>query len=261
MNTITPKKEITEADYEKMCHLAEDVMQELYMNFASYDEEGNDVFMKHRGENESGEEADYLSAREEHRSMFENPNGELLYNLFRRGDDIGDVRYYTLEDIRPWIEPIIPKALQMFRKGTNVCGETEYVAAPTVPDDYLIEAFAREVRNMMMIFAGQKLQRQGTCHHLLLLEDPACHDMDEWMGIYYDDENLKKAYEEVTAQLEKDREEDKNYRSLQVAIWEFRPNDEDIESKRKGETSEIPGQLIRKVNPEELRCFRERKDK
>ena len=61
------------------------------------------------------------------------------------------------KDIIPWIEPIIPKALNLFRKGTNDCGDTNFVVGKLVSDDYLIAAFTREVRNMMMIFAGQKL--------------------------------------------------------------------------------------------------------
>ena len=93
-------------------------------------------------------------------TLLNDSNAHLFYHLFRRGDDIGHVRYYTKEDITPWIEPIIPKALNLFRKGTNECGDTNFVAAKSVTDDYLIAVFAREVRNMMMIFAGQELQRK-----------------------------------------------------------------------------------------------------
>ncbi len=241
---------ITEADAEEMCRLAEDVMQELYMNFAGYDAEGNDVFMKHdrrRGDCER-----------EYEALMEDPNEHLLYDLFRRGDEIGKVRYYTLEDIRPWIEPIISKAIQVFRKGTaDGTGETTYAAAETVPDDYLIAMFAREVRNMMMIFAGQQMQREDIARYLLLLEHPSCHDADEWAGIYFDDENLKKAYDELTEELEKMRETDRSYRSIDVAIWEFRPMEE-WEDKSVDETGCIrPKQEIRPVKPEWLQCFKE----
>lgn len=97
--------------------------------------------------------------RREQEPLIGHPDGELLYHLFRRGDEIGEVRYYTSEDIRPWIEPLLPKVLHLFRKGTNDNGDCEYVAAPSVPDEYLIAAFAREVRNMMMIFASQRMEK------------------------------------------------------------------------------------------------------
>ncbi len=32
--------------------------------------------------------------------------------------------------------------------------------AASVPDEYLIAAFSREVRNMMMIFAGQRIGKE-----------------------------------------------------------------------------------------------------
>ncbi len=240
---------ITEADAEEMCRLAEDVMQELYMNFAQYDAEGNDIYVKHDWRRE-----DY---KKEIEALREDPNERLLYDLFRRGDDIGKVRYYTLEEIRPWIEPIIPKAIQIFRKGTaDGTGETTYAAAETVPDDYLIAMFAREVRNMMMIFAGQQMQKEDIARYLLLLEHPSCHDADEWVGIYFDDENLKKAYGELTEELEKLRETDQSYQSINVAIWEFRPMRE-WEEKPVDETGYIrPKQEIRSVQPKELQCFK-----
>ncbi len=241
---------ITEADAEEMCRLAEDVMQELYMNFAQYDAEGNDIYVKHDWRRE-----DY---KKEIEALREDPNERLLYDLFRRGDEIGKVRYYTLEEIRPWIEPIIPKAIQIFRKGTaDGTGETTYAAAETVPDDYLIAMFAREVRNMMMIFAGQQMQKEDIARYLLLLEHPRCHDADEWAGIYFDDENLKKAYDELAEELEKLRETDRSYRPIDVAIWEFRPMQE-WKEKPVDDTGYIrPKQKIRPVKPEELQCFKE----
>ena len=127
--------------------------------------------------------------------------------MFRRGDDIGKVRYYTLEDVRPWIAPILPKALHLFRKGTNICGETNYVAADSVPDDYLTAAFA---------------------------------------------------YVSVVAELKEKKEE---YRSHEAAIYEFRPETAD-ESERIQNTKPIDRyiiekrQIIRRIKPEELRCFK-----
>lgn len=157
MNGRRAKIEITEADYEKMCLLAEDVMQQLYMHYSAYDEDGNDIFEKYYKREGDWEENKEFMHKEEF-ALMETCENKLLYELFRRGDEIGKVRYYTLEDIQPWIDPILPKALKLFRKGTgDGYGETDFVAASAVPDDYLTEAFSREVRNMMMIFAGQRL--------------------------------------------------------------------------------------------------------
>lgn len=250
---------ITETDYESMCRLAEDVMQELYMNFSAYDEEGNDIFAKHYGSGQDFEKEILPKIREEQEKMFEDPNCNLLHDLFRRGDKIGDVRYYTLEDIRSWIEPILPRALQMFRKGTGDTGETEFAAAPSVSDEYLIEAFAREVRNMMMIFAGQQLQQEDIPRYLLLLENPSCHDGDEWMGIYFDNQDLKKAYEELQTELEKKQQRDGNYRSMQLSIWEFRPAP-DYEEVPRSEDVINPKQELKRVQPKDLRCFQEKKE-
>lgn len=161
------KIEITEKDMEEMCQLAEDVIQQLRYQYCE-----------------------------------ERDNADLLEKLFRRGDDIGDVRDYTKDDILPWIEPIIPKVLKLFRDRTSLCGDTNFVAGKSVPDEYLIAVFAREVRNMMMIFAGQRLQREMIPRYLLLLETESCHDGDEWIGIYFDDENLRQAYEQASFELE-----------------------------------------------------------
>lgn len=157
MNGIYEKVEITEANIEEMSRLAEDVMHQLYMNYQDYDADGRDIFGKYYSTERDSEKNIHPLIRAEREALLNDPNADLLYSLFRRGDDIGHVRYYTKEDIIPWIEAIIPKALNLFRKGTNDCGDTNFVAAKSVPDDYLIAAFAREVRNMMMIFAGQKM--------------------------------------------------------------------------------------------------------
>lgn len=129
-----------------------------------------------------------------------------------------------------------------------MCGETGFKAAASVPDACLIDAFTREVRNMMMIFAGQKMQREEACRYLLLLEYPDSHDCDEWKGIYFDDEELKRAYEELTAELEADPYDC----GLRAAIWEFQPRRGRDEARR-GRLEARQG--IRPVKPEELYCF------
>lgn len=253
------KIKITEADFEKMAMLAEDVMHALYMNYTDYDREGNDILSKYTPYDGDFKKDILPLVRKERENMLkEEPYDELLYDLFRRGDDIGKVRYYTLEDIRPWITPILPKALHLFRKGTNCSGETDYVAADSVPDDYLTAAFAREVRNMMMIFAGQKLNHEDCPHYLLLLQAYGCHDGDEWMGIYYDDKHLREAYDSVVAELKEKKEE---YRSHEAAIYEFRLEMEDAsgDMQNTGSTNRYfikARQIIRRVKPEELRCFK-----
>ena len=157
MNGIYEKVEITETNIEEMSQLAEDVMHQLYSNYQDYDADGRDIFTKYYNTEEEYEKDIHPLIQTEMRTLLNDPNAHLLYYLFRRGDDIGHVRHYTKEDIIPWVEPIIPKALNLFRKGTNECGDTNFVAAKSVTDDYLIAVFAREVRNMMMIFAGQRM--------------------------------------------------------------------------------------------------------
>ena len=158
MNGILEKVEITEKnfDFEKLLQLAEDVVGQLHMEFSAYDAEGNDIFMKYWRD-----DCDFNAVRplilQERAAMEALPESRLLYDLFRRGDDFAAVKCYTVKEILPWIEPILPKALHMFRKGTRASGDTPYRAADSVPDDILTAAFAREVRNMMMIFAVQKL--------------------------------------------------------------------------------------------------------
>ncbi|MCM1087795.1 MAG: hypothetical protein NC419_06535 [Muribaculaceae bacterium] len=79
---------------------------------------------------------------------------------------------------------------------------------------------------------------ENICHYLLLFAVPFCHDGDEWLGIYHDNEMLKKAYEKASAELAEKKTHDKNYASHNVEIWQFRPNQE-----------------IRQVKPEELHKF------
>ena len=250
MNGTREKTLITEQNIEEMCILAEDVMQQLYMRFYDYDADGHDIFQKHYRTGADNEEE---LARKEREPLFTAPESDLLYHLFQRGDDIGDVRYYTSEKIRPWIEPLIPKALQLFRKGTNDSGECDYIAAASVPDEYLIAAFAREVRNMMMIFAGQRLNRKRP-HYLLMLEGDSCHDMDEWEGIYADDKRLRRAYDMLTARLEKRKERDQSCRGLHVAIWEFFPREEYYAELTGDEEATL--QKISRVEPQSLHCFK-----
>lgn len=249
MNGFMEKVEITEENIEEMCQLAEDVRHQLHMHFMAYDTEGNDIFNKY-----NSREGDFeTESLQERMAMAALPESDLLDDLFYRGDDIGKVRYYTTEEIRPWIEPIIPKALQMLRKGTGSTGDCPYRAADTVPDSYLIAAFAREVRNRMMISAGQKLVFNAR-RYLLLREYPETHEADAWRGIYFDNEKLKQAYDALISELEEERKQFPESRA-RAAIYEFRPV-----NIRKGLRPSTEGALrakqeIRPVKPEELYCF------
>ena len=229
---------ITEQNIEEMCRLAEDVMRVLYMNYFYYDEEGN--------------ERAWPEDAEKKAAIYDDPLSRLLYNLFRRGDKLEDVRDYTQKDVIPWVEPILHKAIQLFRKGTGGFGETSYVAAENISDDYLIALFAREVRNMMMIFAGQIHVKESAQHYLLMIGHPACTDGDQWYGIYFDNQQLKYAYGKAVEKLEQMKKESSYYQSFQVSIWEFIPEEktyaDDWEPNKE--------QIIRKVEPKELRCFR-----
>lgn len=143
---------ITEQNIEEMCRLAEDVMQVLYMEYFFYDEEGNERLLSEL-------------EKEKREAIYNDPYAYLLYHLFRRGDKIEDVRYYSQKEIIPWVEPILHKALMLFRKGTGEYGETNYIVADRVSDNYLVAVFTREVRNMMMIFAGQILTKESSSRY------------------------------------------------------------------------------------------------
>lgn len=89
-------------------------------------------------------------------------------------------------------------------------------------------------------------------HYLLLIEAYACHDCDEWLGIYHDDETLKEAYEEASALMAQDTDEYSE--AYQVAIYEFLPVEEGPQITY---TYYIKsGQRIRKRTPEDLACFK-----
>lgn len=109
-----------------------------------------------------------------------------------------------------------------------------------------------------MNFTRQEIKKRDVPRYLLLLEASSCHDMDEWMGIYFDDEKLKKAYDELFAELEEKRKVDRSYRSLKVAIWEFRPRQEYEDDPPNSQESINAKQDISPVKIEELRCFKER---
>lgn len=97
MNRFVEKAVITQENFEEMCRLAEDVVQQLYMDFGAYDDQGNDIFSKHfRPDSDHGKDIQTLVFKER-AAMNDLPESRLLYDLFRRGDDIGQVRYYTVE--------------------------------------------------------------------------------------------------------------------------------------------------------------------
>lgn len=248
-----PKIELTELNIGEMCIFAEAVLDALHMNYIDYDDKGNQIFDKYYDSSKNYDEIRPL-IRKEQEKLFDCSDRFLLFDLFRRGDDIEDVRYYTLEDIKPWIEPLIPRALGIFRKGIGILDDNNYVVADSVSDEYLIALFAREVRNRMMIFAGERMHAENATRYLLLLESSTCHDMDERIGIYFDDRNLRKAYEELSVKLEKMKAEDNHYKSMKVAIWKFRPRDEyEIAEIEKNNAIALRTlQEISYVDPEEL---------
>lgn len=57
--------------------------------------------------------------------------------------------------------------------------------------------------------------------YLLLLEMDCCHDADEWIGIYFDDEHLRKAYEQVSFELEEKRRKNGGIRGSMLAYGSF----------------------------------------
>lgn len=91
MNGNQEKVEISQQDTWELSALAEDVMHQLYTNFHAYDAEGNDIFEKHyRPGGDYEKDISPLVHREQMDTM-ELPENLLLYNLFRRGDGIGNM--------------------------------------------------------------------------------------------------------------------------------------------------------------------------
>lgn len=111
-----------------------------------------------------------------------------------------------------------------------------------------------------MSFTRQEIGKRFVPCYLLLIGASSCHDMDEWMGIYFDDENLKKAYDELVVELEERRKVDRYYQSLNVAIWEFRPRQEYEGDPCSSQEFINVKQDIRPVKLEELHCFMKRAD-
>lgn len=263
MNMSDEKVEITEANIDEMSQLAEEVVNELQLYYQCYDANGRRMVEKYR---EWWRMRTYDFFKNMEAISKEEPNAVLLFKLFRRGDDFIHVRRYTKEDIIPWIEPIIPKALQLFRNGEV---SIDFVVAKSVPDDYLIAAFARAVRTMMMFYAGQKEVRDSGARYLLLLEDPVSHDGDEWRGIYFDDVNLRRAFEKASSELEELKKNDEHYRSFRVGIWQFLSiSDLDYELFQEVHDKKVEifndddcvreRQEISEVSPEYLACFKEK---
>lgn len=109
-----------------------------------------------------------------------------------------------------------------------------------------------------MNFDRQEIKKGNTPRYLLLIQAPSCHDMDEWMGIYSDDEDLKRAYDEVLAELEGISKNDRHYKPLNLAIWEFCPRERYAENSFSSQGFIGAKQHIKPIKPEELNCFKER---
>jgi len=101
---------------------------------------------------------------------------------------------------------------------------------------------------------------KNVLRYLLLLEMDCCHDADEWIGIYFDDEHLRKAYEQVSFELEEKKKKEWWYQGIHVGIWEFCPmTDRDIEEACAEECEIVrQRQKIQRVSPDDLQCFQEK---
>ena len=240
---------ITEKDYEEMCQLAEDVEYCLRTRFNEFDAEGNKIREKYTSNCEDYERDVLPLIQQEMDAQEALPEYDLLSDLYF-SPKLGyqEVRTYTRKDIIPLIEPIIPKALCMFRKGTaqSPWSKCAYRAADSVPDEFLIAALAREVRNVMWMNSRLKWKMKHTSRYLVAIVWSSDIQLDDLKGIYYNDENLKNAYEKAVAEVEEDRKRGYGNEDRYAAILEFR--DEEFRALYNEDT-------FRVVKPENLQCF------
>ena len=212
---------------EDMILLGDDVLRALHMNYSSYTDSGDDIFDLYYEEyKDRGEAVFHEVMWAEREKNIEHEH--LLQELFRRDDyELTDVLNLSSSDIiERYIYPIIDKALNIFRKGTNF-GDTEFIADDSVTDEYLKDLFAMRVRDRMIVSACQRFDK---IYYFLTWSTPCCHDMDEWIGIYSNLTTLREAYDAEMSN------EESIYRPEILSIYEF----------KKGETG------YREVKPEEL---------
>ncbi len=95
----------------------------------------------------------------------------------------------SADKIKEKISHLNTHILRLFRKGAKY--DTDYCADDSVDDTYLLNLFAMRVRDRKIVFDAQRIHNTS---YLLLWGYNACHDGDEWVGIYTSSSELRKAY-------------------------------------------------------------------
>lgn len=185
---------ITEANVEEMMRLAEDVCRALDMNYNSYNSEGYNIFDKYY--REDAPEDSIKQPLEEQRR---NRDGKetLLIELYHEERTLTEVININIEELLELLQPILNKAIGIFRKGTGFDGETNYRVAESVNYKYLTKLFGMRVRDMMLIHAAQKSDVADRKYYLLLTGVEQCHDGDKWIGIF---DNIGKLKDHIMQQ-------------------------------------------------------------
>lgn len=105
---------------------------------------------------------------------------------------------------------------------------------------------------------------EGKRYLLVITNEDWAHDQDEWIGIYPDGTELKEAYISTEIEFNKKKEEGMYIKGQELAIFEFIPRTEmfaHIYKENKEKMLRPHGQICKRVQPEELNCFREGSEK
>lgn len=191
-------KEINMDDIEEMILLADDVVKQIFFNYRFYDTNG--------------------SERELEEVILDTRNNEdksLLHILKRSNVCLQDALNVSADSLRcGLLKPYLKKALGIFHNGTiqdTVFNDTNFRASDSISNEYLLNLFAMRVRDFMIIYAVQRVEKD---YYLLLWGHEACHDMDQWIGIYHRVSDLKSAYKEAWR-------EEKQEPSANLMIYRF----------------------------------------
>lgn len=123
---------ITEGNIKEFVFLAADVEDIMSASYIFFDDEGNEGMLGH---------FDPCS----------DPNITLLNDIYN--DAHRRAAYlYSGKELLELTEPLHHKVIMLFKKGTGEFGSTQYAAAESVSDKFLLELFAEAVRNKMDIY-------------------------------------------------------------------------------------------------------------
>lgn len=218
INVLNDKELIGINDIEKIILLADDVLNALLRSFWDYSESGEDFFDKVYNEhNPTENETAFREALGAERFK-SREHEELLGDIIRDEKyELDDVHKLTADELLGMLAPVLQKAVGIMRHGTSY-GNTQYAADESISDDYLKRAFVMRVRDRMILLSAQRMQEKETRLFLLTWGADACHDMDEWVGVFDSIPDLYKAYEAALSKASI------NQRGERLMIFEFEGN-------------------------------------